>query len=78
MRDDYGSLLAGGAAGLTNWTLSFPFDTIKSRQLSRQISFKSARAEGQLWTGFKITALRSVIVNAVSFSFYEKILLYLK
>jgi hypothetical protein len=78
LRDDYGSLIAGGAAGLTNWTLSFPFDTIKSRQLSRQISFKKAFSEGYLWTGFSIAALRSVIVNAVSFTVYEKTLLYLK
>lgn len=78
LRDDYGSLVAGGAAGLTNWTLSFPFDTIKSRQLSRQISFKKAFSEGYLWTGFSIAALRSVIVNAVSFTVYEKTLLYLK
>lgn len=72
LKENHGSFLAGGAAGLANWTLSFPFDTIKSRQLSRQINFKQAFKEGHLWKGYPIAALRSVIVNSVGFTVYEK------
>jgi len=78
LRDDYGSFIAGGMAGLANWTLSFPLDTIKTRQLSKQITFEKAFSEGRLWTGFRITAIRSVIVNSLSFTVYEKALMYLK
>ena len=44
MRDDlkYNSLIAGGAAGLSNWTASYPLDVIRSRQIAQRITIKEA------------------------------------
>lgn len=71
MREHYGSMVSGGTAGLANWTLSFPLDTLRTRQIARRCSVREAFKMGHLWRGFPIAATRAVVVNAVSFSVYE-------
>jgi hypothetical protein len=73
MRDDqkYNSLISGGAAGLANWTVSYPLDVIRSRQIAQRITIKEAVKMGNFWKGFSIAAIRSVIVNAISFTVFE-------
>jgi len=73
LREHYGSLVSGGAAGLANWTLSFPLDTIRTRQIAQRCSVPTALKMGGIWRGFPIAATRAVVVNAVSFSVYEGI-----
>ena len=75
MRDDlkYNSLIAGGAAGLSNWTASYPLDVIRSRQIAQRITIKEAIKMGNFWRGYPIAAGRSVIVNAISFTVFERL-----
>jgi len=75
MRDDlqYNSLIAGGTAGLTNWTASYPLDVIRSRQIAQRITIKEAIKMGNFWKGYPIAASRSVIVNAISFTVFERL-----
>jgi len=73
MRENYGSLISGGTAGLANWTLSFPLDTLRTRQMAQRCSVSTAWKMGRIWKGFPIAATRAVVVNAVSFSVYESI-----
>ena len=75
MRDDlqYNSLIAGGTAGLTNWTASYPLDVIRSRQIAQRITIKEAIKMGNFWGGYPIAAGRSVIVNAISFTVFERL-----
>ena len=75
MRDEkqYNSLIAGGTAGLTNWTISYPLDVIRSRQIAQRITIKEAVKMGNFWGGYPIAAGRSVIVNAISFTVFEKL-----
>ena len=75
MRDDlqYNSLIAGGTAGLTNWTVSYPLDVIRSRQIAQRITIKEAIKMGNFWKGYPIAASRSVIVNAISFTVFERL-----
>jgi hypothetical protein len=79
MRDDlkYNSLIAGGAAGLSNWTASYPLDVIRSRQIAQRITIKEAIKMGNFWKGFPIAASRSVIVNAMSFTVFERLKNYI-
>ena len=73
MRESYGTLVSGGAAGLANWTVSFPVDTLRTRQMAQRCSVPKALRMGGLWRGFPIAAVRAVIVNAVGFTVYETV-----
>ena len=68
---DLHPLIAGGLAGLCNWTSSYPIDVIKSRQIANNITIMEAIKMGNLWKGFHICALRAVVVNACIFNSYE-------
>ena len=73
MREHSNSLVSGGVAGLANWTLSFPLDTMRTRQMAQRCSLSEAWRMGRIWKGFPIAACRAVVVNAVGFSVYETI-----
>jgi hypothetical protein len=70
-------LLSGGIAGLCNWTLTYPIDVIKSRQMAQNLTIKQALNMGNLWRGYPICATRAVIVNAIDFWVYESVKKYL-
>ena len=70
--------VAGGVAGLCNWTLTFPVDTVRSRVMADKMTFREAWTTKGLWRGYGIAAARAVVVNAASFSVYEKALTKLK
>ena len=78
LRNDYGfhPLAAGAAAGLTNWTITYPLDSIRSRQIAQNISMKTAIKQGHLWKGYPVCAFRAMIVNAANFFVYEKVKSY--
>jgi hypothetical protein len=69
----YNPLLSGGFAGLCNWTITYPIDVVKSRQISQNITIKEAVQMGGFWKGFHICAIRAVIVNSLSFWIYENV-----
>ena len=69
----YNSFISGGFAGLMNWTFSYPFDVIRTRQIANRVSFVNAIQMGHLWNGYFICAGRAVIVNAVNLSVYESV-----
>ena len=77
----YMSLLGGGFTGIAAWTVSYPFDVIKSRyQASRDhvykgvwdCAVKSFRSEGwQVFTrGFLPCTLRAIPTNAFTYPVY--------
>jgi len=69
----FNSLASGGLAGLSNWTLTYPIEVIKNRQMAQNISIKDAISMGNIWKGYPICALRAVIVNAMNFWTYETV-----
>ena len=71
-------LTAGGAAGLVNWTLTYPMDVIMSRQMAQNISMKDAFKQGNLYRGYSFCAARAIIVNAMNFYIYENVKDWLK
>lgn len=78
LRERCGVWVAGGLAGLANWTLTFPLDTVRSRVMADKMTFGKAWTAKGLWKGYSIAATRAVVVNAVSFSVYEQALTILK
>jgi len=70
---NYNPLLAGALAGLSTWTVTYPLDVIKNRQLVQKISMMDAIKQKNLWKGFLLCAVRACIVNAVSFWVYETV-----
>ena len=77
-RKTQNSFVSGGLAGLFNWTISFPIDTIRSRQIAQRCTIRTALSQGRLWRGYSIAACRAIIVNACSFTVYENILKLVK
>ncbi len=69
--------LAGSLAGLANWTVTYPIDVIKTRQIAEEISIKKAIQYGNLYRGYSICAFRSILVNAAIFGTYETVLQWL-
>ena len=70
--------ISGAIAGITNWTISYPLDIIRNRQIAQNITFIDALNKGKLWHGIEYCLLRAVIVNSVAFSVYENTNSYLK
>jgi len=64
-------LMSGAIAGLINWTVSYPLDVIRNRQISENISFKEAYQKGYLWRGYSVCAARALLVNSIGFYVYE-------
>ena len=77
-KHEYHPLFSGGIAGLANWTLTYPINVVKSRQMAQNISIKQAIKIGNLWKGYPICATRAVLVNATNFYVYESLMKYLK
>ena len=66
-------VVAGGAAGLCNWTCTYPLDVIRNRQIAQRCTWREAGAQGCFWRGFSVCAVRAVLVNAVLFGTYEHV-----
>jgi hypothetical protein len=66
-------IFAGGTAGIINWTVTYPIDVVRNRQISQNCSFIKAIQQKQFWKGYSFCAIRSIIVNAAVFSTYETI-----
>ena len=63
----------GAAAGLANWTATYPIDSIRSRQLAYKCTIMDAIKKGNLWNGYIPCAVRAVTVNSVGFYVYDKL-----
>lgn len=70
---------AGGLCGLVGWTVSYPVDVIRSRQVvsETRLRFGDAIAMGRLWVGFPTCAVRAILVNSTNFAVYEGIREYM-
>ena len=64
--------IAGAFAGISNWTITYPLDIIRNRQIAQNINFNKAINQGKLWAGIEYCLIRALIVNAMAFSVYEK------
>ena len=71
---DFSSFNSGGISGVCSWTITYPFDVIKTRlQSNNYIHIKDAIKIGNLYNGFKFCIIRAYFVNSFTFYFYDKI-----
>ena len=66
-----GPLFAGAAAGLANWTLTYPLDVVSTRQIAGALRIREA-VRGGVWKGYLPCAVRAILVNSATFYVYEK------
>lgn len=64
-------VIAGGMAGLLCWTLTYPIDVIKTRQMCYNMTIKQAFNQGNLWKGLLACNIRAVLVNGFGFWAYD-------
>ena len=72
-RHEWSPMTAGAAAGLVNWTVTYPIDTVRNRQFALNMSIREAMRPKRFYRGFSLCAVRAVLVNAALFSTYEHI-----
>ena len=77
-KNKYNPFISGGIAGLANWTVTYPIDTIKTRQTAYNINIYDAIKIGNLWKGYLPCALRAIIVNSYGFYVYQYMHDYLR
>lgn len=66
------TLINGGLAGCACWTMSYPFDTLKThRQTGSRISMLDIIQRGTLFRGYGFCMARAFLVNSVGFYIYE-------
>ena len=75
--NDIHPFFGGAAAGLANWTATYPIDSIRSRQLAYKCTIMDAIKKGNLWNGYIPCVVRAVTVNSVGFYVYDKLKKYL-
>lgn len=65
--------MAGSIAGLSYWTIAYPLDVIKTKlQTGQTINAIFSNIHKTAYRGFGVIALRSVIVNGISFATFEQ------
>ena len=74
---DYSPFIAGGISGLINWSIGYPIDVIKTRQITYNISIKEAIQMGSFHKGLPICLCRAFLVNSFGFYSYERCEYYL-
>ena len=63
---------AGGIIGATAWTLTYPFDVIKTRQIVTKTDVLASIRQGSLRQGYGMCVVRAFMVNSVGFAVYDR------
>ena len=71
-KQDYSLYFSGAVSGLANWTLTYPIDIVKTRQVTFNMNIYEAIKMGNMWKGYSMCAIRAILVNSVGFYVYEK------
>ena len=68
---NYNSSISGGISGFLTWLITYPFDVIRSRQISQNIKMIHAIKFGNLYKGLTPCLIRSIITNSAVWTVYE-------
>lgn len=64
-------LISGGLSGMASWASTYPFDVIRNRQISLNISMVDAIKKGNLMAGFGLCMVRAFFVNSAGLWVYD-------
>lgn len=67
----YSVFASGGASGVLAWSLTYPLDVIKTRQMVNKAGIWDSIAMGPLRSGYLICITRAFLVNSVGFTVYD-------
>lgn len=68
----YNPFISGSFAGIISWLISYPLDTIRSRQISQNIKMKEAFKLGKLYKGIIPCLARAAITNGCIWTIVDK------
>ena len=68
-KNKYNPFISGGIAGLANWTVTYPIDTIKTRQTAHNINIYDAIKIGNLWKGYLPCAYEQLLLIHMDFMY---------
>ena len=69
------TIVSGATAGFVNWSVSYPFDVVRTRQITNnKNTLYESITMGSLWKGYNACALRGMITAIVGFSVYENLI----
>ncbi len=72
-KNDFSIMFSGSMSGVASWSLTYPIDVIRNRQIAKNITMYEAYKLGNLWRGYHYCILRSIITNAAIFYTYENV-----
>ena len=73
-RHEWSTMTAGACAGLVNWAVTYPIDTVRNRQFAENVTSRAAMKRKRFYRGFSVCAMRAVLVNAAIFTTYEGVM----
>tara|TARA_Y100000389_G_scaffold204896_1_gene260579 strand:+ start:10582 stop:11220 length:639 start_codon:yes stop_codon:yes gene_type:complete len=62
---------AGAIAGVSNWTITYPLDVIRTRQIAYNKNLMEAIEGKKFWKGYTSCMYRAFLVNSVGLSVYD-------
>lgn len=63
--------ISGGISGMASWASTYPFDVIRNRQISCNISMHEAIKKGNFLAGFRLCMVRAFFVNSAGLWVYD-------
>ena len=75
---DFHPMISGSICGVCNWTITYPIDTIRNRQIAQQINILDAIKQKKFFKGYSVCFLRAIFVNAALFYTYDTVYNYLR
>ena len=74
-KNDYNTITAGAVSGFVNWSISYPIDVIRTRQIiHNKNTFMDSINMGPVWKGYNACALRGALTAVVGFTVYENMI----
>tara|TARA_Y100000389_G_scaffold112641_1_gene109693 strand:+ start:5085 stop:5750 length:666 start_codon:yes stop_codon:yes gene_type:complete len=74
-KNDYNTVVSASVSGFVNWSISYPIDVIRTRQISNnQNTLRDSINMGSLWKGYNACATRGALTAVVGFLVYENMI----
>jgi len=74
-KNDYNTVVSAAVSGFVNWSVSYPIDVIRTRQISNnKNTLRQSINMGPLWRGYNICALRGALTSVIGFLVYENMI----
>jgi hypothetical protein len=74
-KNDYNTVVSAAVSGFVNWSVSYPIDVIRTRQISNnKNTLRETINMGSLWKGYTACASRGALTAVVGFLVYENML----